>query len=345
LSVGKTKHSFLVQVENAHVHGQIRGISIVNFQEMHTQKAAVIDLGTNTFKWLAAQYSPDGFETLYTESQKVNLGEGISQGLLTDAAMQRGLATLIYACENLSKNDISIANTRVVGTSAVRNAKNHMEWVEKVNHATGLYVEVIDGDEEANLIFKGIVASGSLKNENVLIMDIGGGSVEFIIGHVGGILWKKSFEIGGSRLREQFHSADPIDVTNIELLYAYFGSQLTSLVEAIYIHKPIQLVGSSGSFDTLAWMCHLASRIPHEKFSMKKYEVSLDYFEQVYHQFLKLNRAKRLALPGMIELRVDLIVVGSILIKWVLQHLHERPILVSGYSLKEGVISDMLAKP
>ncbi len=344
LSGGKTKHSFLVQEEIADVHGRITRISKGIFLAMKDQKAAVIDLGTNTFKWLAAKSSQTGFETLYAESQKVNLGEGLALGQLTEASMERGIASLLYAVEKLDQYGISNSNMRVIGTSAIRNATNHKVWVENVKKTTGLEVEVISGDEEAKLIFQGILASGALGQETVLVMDIGGGSVEFIIGHEEGIVWKQSFEIGGNRLRQKFQTSDPISAESIIQLLQYFGSQLEPLKTAIDAYQPQQLVGSSGSFDTLGLMHHLNLGLAEQTYSIKKHEVSLAYFEQVCQKFIVLNRKERLAIPGMIELRVDLIVVGSILIQWVVQHLHNRPILASGYSLKEGLIWEMLSK-
>lgn len=306
------------------------------------KKAAAIDIGTNTFKWLAAKATQNGFEHLHAGSYKVNLGEGLSEGVLTTESMERGIAALLFAREQLENQGVDINKSRVIATSAVRNASNHAEWIAKVLQQTGFHVEVIDGNEEARLIFQGIKASGSLGQEPVLIMDIGGGSVEFIIGNNDEIFWKQSFEIGGYRLMQKFQTSDPISPEAILDILDFLDQKLEPLVQAISQCKPVYLVGSSGSFDTLGWMHHLKLNLPERDYPIKKYAVPLQSFHHFYGQFITFNRQQRMQMPGMIELRVELIVVGSILIKWVLQHLGPYPIVVSGYSLKEGVIWEML---
>src|SRR5690606_25697024 len=117
-----------------------------------------------------------------------------------------------------------------------------------------LKVNVINGDHEAQLIYEGIKLSGSLNGTTALMMDIGGGSVEFIIGNEKEAFWKRSFEIGGQRLLDLFPYHDPILPEEVDQLNTFLSKQLAPLVEAIEHFKPAQLVGASGTFDTLTDM-------------------------------------------------------------------------------------------
>ena len=176
-------------------------------------------------------------------------------------------------------------------------------------------------------------------SEKSLIMDIGGGSVEFIIGNHQEISWSHSYEIGGQRLLERFQKHDPITKEEVDALFDFFREELTSLFEALKLHNPKTLIGSSGTFDTLSdiycWKNHLPLLdIPETPFS-------LGAFDDIYEEFLVKDRDARMQIPGMIEMRVDMIVVACCLIKYLLNHHQFDHIRVSSYSLKEGVLASL----
>lgn len=177
-------------------------------------------------------------------------------------------------------------------------------------------------------------------------MDIGGGSVEFILGNQSRIFWKQSFEIGGQRLRERFMSGSPdrtppISPGSIRKLHDYFQEQLLPLANAIHQYHPVVLVGSSGSFDTLVdmWYIHEQGHLPDSTETM--FPLPVSEFYRSYELLITRNHAERMALPGMIELRVDMIVVAVCLIDYVLKTYSISHIKTSTYSLKEGVLSSL----
>src|SRR5690606_24807340 len=149
---------------------------------MSTQKAAVIDMGTNTFHLLLVELDGANFKTIYKEKIPVKLGKGgINQNLLADDAKKRAFHTLQHF-KNLIDGE-GISRTFAFATSAVRNAKNGQSFVDEVRETIGIEIRVLSGEEEAQMIYDGIRLSGSLNGQTDLMIDIGGGSVEFIIGN------------------------------------------------------------------------------------------------------------------------------------------------------------------
>lgn len=299
-------------------------------------KVAIIDMGTNTFHLLIAEVRDHDFTILFKEKLSVRIGEGgISQGYITEAAIQRALKALTRFKEVITAEGIEKAFA--TATSAIRNAKNGEAVTEKIYNELGIEVRIISGDEEAETIYYGVKKAVPLTDELVLIMDIGGGSIEFIIGNNTEILFKKSFEIGGQRLIDQFHRHDPIVEEEIARLENYLETQLQPLFDICSSLKPTTLVGSSGTFDTLADIYMLANKM--EKNPMDtELPFTLSAFEGIYEKMISLNRAERMLVPGMIEMRVDMIVVASILINFVINKVGIENIRVSSYALKEGVL-------
>ncbi len=305
------------------------------------KKAAVIDMGTNTFHLLLVELHGKEFKTIYKEKIAVKLGQGgITQNQITPEAEKRALHTLKHF-KNLIDGE-KIDQIFAFATSAVRNATNGPDFVQKVKEQLGFQIHVISGEEEAQLIYEGIHFSGALEERTSLMMDIGGGSVEFIIGNAQEVFWKRSFEIGGQRLLDAFHYHDPILPEEVEKLEQYCGEKLQPLLDAIAKYKPTGFVGASGTFDTLIDM-HYATMLQCKLTGQHVFELPVTDFYQLFQLLVTKNRAERLQIPGMIAMRVDMIVVASCLIDFILQHVQVGNIRCSHYSLKEGAVSRMLS--
>jgi len=307
---------------------------------MMDKKAAVIDLGTNTFHLLMVELSEDRFELIFKEKVPVKIGQrGILKNIITSDAQKRAFHTISHFKHLIEGEKIN--QVYVFATSAVRNAVNGAGFVHKVQQKFGLKVNVIDGDQEAQLIYEGIRFSGILNSSTAMMVDIGGGSVEFIIGNEKEVLWKQSFEIGGLRLLELFSYHDPILPREVDDLMRLFDLQLVSLVEAMRKFNPTEFIGASGTFDTLTDMYYASLQKAKTKggnnFVLPRME-----FENTLKKLLSLNKAERLKIPGMIPMRVDMIVVAVCLIKYVLQHFDAQELICSTYALKEGVIAQLV---
>ncbi len=304
-------------------------------------KVAIIDMGTNTFHLLVAQVQSNHYEILLRERVPVRIGVGgINQNIITPTGMKRAVEALRHFKNKL--DELKAAEVLAFGTSALRNAKNGTEVISKIKEAAGIEAQIISGDEEAQYIYQGVNLALNLGKEKSLIMDIGGGSVEFIIGNGEEIFWKQSFEIGAQRLLERFQKHDPILSTEIEAVNNYFKERLSPLFNAIRQHNPKILAGSSGTFDTLSDIYCIQSGIAQK--DLPETPLTLEAFEKIYKELISKNREERMQIPGMIEMRVDMIVVACCLIKYILTQFSFAQIRVSSYSLKEGVLASLMTK-
>lgn len=307
---------------------------------MHNQRTAVIDLGTNTWHLLIVRVVNHEIEVLHKEKQAVGIGKGgISKGFITEEAKDRGLKAIAHFKKTI--NDLEVDNIYATATSAMRNAKNGKEIADLIYDEYGIKVEIIDGDREAEYIYQGVKSAIYIGEERSLILDIGGGSVEFIICDENNIFWKQSFEIGGQRLVDMFQSSDPMPQKKIDELNDYLDIMLKPLIDAAEKYHPVVLIGASGSFDTL-------NDISCEKYPLKYNKIKSDLwldlkdFEEIYGSLVVKSREERLQIPGMIPLRVDMIVVAGVLIKFVLERLELERIRISPASLKEGLLQEVL---
>lgn len=308
-------------------------------------KLAIIDLGTNTFHLLIVEKTEATTTTLFKESLPARIGRGgIEKNTITPEATERALKVLSYFRSQLDLYNVPNNKVFAFGTSAIRNALNCNDFCETVQKSTSIPITVINGDDEANYIYHGVRSALDLGKETSLIVDIGGGSVEFIIGNDQQFLWKQSFEIGGQRLMDRFMRTDPLSESDRKRLYNFLDEQLIPLSNAIHQYAPTTLVGSSGSFDTLVDMDFQNRTNQWPPKEQTGFELSVQEFYRSFEQFLYKNHDERMLLPGMIELRVDMIVVASCLIDYLLRTYQLRHIRVSTYSLKEGALA-ILARP
>ncbi len=304
-------------------------------------KVGIIDLGSNTFNLLIAEIGSKGeYKQLYRSKVGVKLGEGsFEKNYITEAAMQRGMIALeaqIAAIKNQYCDRIL-----AFATSAIRNASNGQQFVKRVSDTFGFKIKVIDGNEEAHMIFQGVQLSGALSSENALIMDIGGGSTEFILANEDEILWKQSFELGVTRLREMFTISDPITENEIEIIEAHFDEQLAELNELLNKEHVKTLIGSSGSFDTFNDVLNARKGIP---FNDELSSVEFNFQELAHHlvELIQSNRDQRSDMAGMPDLRIDMIPIAALLTNYILKRHAFKQAKLSRYALKEGVLFDVL---
>ncbi|MEP1097422.1 MAG: exopolyphosphatase [Cyclobacteriaceae bacterium] len=299
-------------------------------------KIAVIDMGTNTFHLMLAEVTEETQHVFHKERVAVRIGEkGINKDKITDEAWERAISTVVAFKEKIAQSKIS--KIFATGTSAIRNASNGINLVKEIERKTGISIQIISGEREAELILVGARKALDLGDEKHLIMDIGGGSIEFIIADNTKTYWLRSFEVGGQRLIEKFHHADPIGKSELSDLEAYFRSELAELVEQCSIHNPRILVGCSGTFDTLSDIYCASENYAIEE-NQTELPLPISSFHHIYQELITKTRTERLAIPGMIEMRVDMIVVATTLINYLIKKLSITNLRISAYALKEGVL-------
>ncbi len=304
-------------------------------------RVAVIDLGTNTFHLLIAEGTSTRYDEIVHEQIAVRLGEGgINKGFIQPEAFERGINAMVKFKKLIAQN--SVKNIRAIATSAMRNAANGADFIEQVKSLTGISIETIDGDAEASYIYEGIKIAGCLSDNDSLIMDIGGGSVEFIICNKDGIKWKQSFEIGAARLMDKFHLADPIPPISIVSLNLYLENNLKDLFEACSGFAIENLVGSSGVFETYAQLLELNKGNNLDLNQTKSYPFDNNTLLTLIEKLILSSHHDRAETKGIIPIRVDMIVTASILTRFVMQKLGISNVLMSTNSMKEGVLAEIL---
>ena len=301
-------------------------------------KIAIIDLGTNTFHMVIYQtmVASGSYQEIGRKCLDVRLGEkGLSADRIMPEATQRALEAMETFRDMIWQEQVD--SVYAIGTSALRNATNGPELVKQIQQQTGISVSTITGEQEAMLIYRGVKEAIKLHREPVLIMDIGGGSVEFIICNDQAALWQRSFEIGAQRLVDQFHQQDPIPQAAITEMSHYLSHQLQPLFEAVVLHCPTRLVGSSGAFATLI---NIYAETEHQTLNplATAYEFPIEEFKKIYKALLHSSHQDRLQTPGLSNQRVDMIVVSSFLIAFVIEKLAIQHLTTSKYALKEGLL-------
>lgn len=305
-------------------------------------RIAIIDLGTNTFKLLVVERpagAATGMHVLHAEEMAVFLGRGgVENGTLTAAAMARGMDSLrILAAK---AKELGAGQVGAFGTSAMRSAANGAAFAAQVQQELGIRVDIIPGDEEAGLILDGVRQAVAFGKKPMLVMDIGGGSTEFILATDRSLMWKRSFELGTTRLFERFPAADPMGLDTQLRMAAHIDAQLEPLWAVMDRHWPATLAGSAGSFDTVAALVARERGQPLTAATVTL-EVSTTEVEVLKDRILAMPRAERQALPGLPAHRVDTFIPALMLIERVMLHGIER-VQWSRYSLKEGAAARLL---
>jgi exopolyphosphatase / guanosine-5'-triphosphate,3'-diphosphate pyrophosphatase len=307
-------------------------------------RLAVIDCGTNTFNLLIVDLANSkSYYKLLKTRVAVKLGEGgINSGFITPVAFQRAIDAM-QTFNNLIK-EYGVETTLAFATSAIRDASNGNEFVEKIKTQFNINITVIDGNREAEFIYFGVREAVKLTPAVSLIMDIGGGSTEFILANNQQLLWKESFRIGAARLLEKFSPSDPITENEITSVHRYLDEQLQPLLSTIKTFPPVELIGSSGAFDSIIEMIH--GELDGEPLmdSKTEYEVNLHQYHHISTLIKKSNILQRKQIKGLVPMRFDMIVISCIMVDYILQNLHLKKQRISTYSLKEGVLIDFIQR-
>ena len=296
-------------------------------------RVAIIDLGTNTFSLLIVDIQAAHYKILQHAREVVKLGEeGITQNTIVAVAFERGIKAMNNLAEFVKKNPVEIV--KAYATSAIREANNGRDFILEIKKQTGIDVEIISGDKEAEFIYYGNKMAVELTNQPCLIMDIGGGSNEFIIANNKTIFWKQSFKLGVARLLSQFKPEDPITEKTLTSIKKHLKTELQPLLNEIQKHPVNRLIGSSGAFESVLHM------IGKENITENKtcYEIDLQDYYDISKKTIYSTAAERLIMPGLIPMRRDMIVLSYILIDFIIGNTKVKKINLSTYSLKEGAI-------
>lgn len=304
-------------------------------------KVAAIDLGSNSIHIIIARVGMQGvIEVIDRDKDMVRLGAGtLTQGVLSEEAMNRGLQALANFRRLAERHGVDAIVA--VATSAVREARNGGSFIERVRHETGIEVKVVSGREEARLIYLGARDALDLRGQRVAILDIGGGSVEFMLGDAAGLVVAESLRLGVLRLLERFGGVEPIPRETRASLEGYVQGQAEQVVDELKRHGFHRVVGTSGTLTTMVALSHA---LAHGSLPDKLHGVTVDREQLALatRKVLATSRADRAKLPGVDPRRVDTIAMGALLTQTLLRMLGADGLTACDRALREGLVVDYI---
>lgn len=293
-------------------------------------RKAVIDLGTNTFNLLIADVFASNFELVHTEKDGVALGMGgINHNRLAEEAIERGFNALRHF-RNVC-TDYGVQEIHAFGTSALRDASNSADFLIRVAEELEINIQIISGVLEAELIYKGVKWSYDFKEPSV-IMDIGGGSTEFVFADKNGITDLVSLNIGVSRIYQHFNFSDPLSKEDIANIEAWLDEKADGFFNGKQEHI---LIGASGSFETFYELIH------NEPFPSKidSVEISMNELNESLAAIIASSQAERDQNNWIIPIRKRMAPIAAVKTNWVLKKLQIQRVFISPCSLKEGALA------
>ncbi len=304
-----------------------------------SRRFAGIDIGTLTCRLLIADLASElPLTELRSDRRILRLGEGVDQTKrLSPAAIDRVIACL-QEWRNVI-NSYHVEATSAVATSAVRDAANRDEFLERVKREAGFEVEVISGEEEARRTLLGIRSGLPAGVTEILALDIGGGSTEFILDHPGQKRITHSIDIGVVRLCERVLRHDPPTDEEVRQAREWVNREAKAVVAGMEDSRQATFVGTAGTITSLAAMAQKLST--YEPARIHNYRLSLESIRELEHTLLSRTKAERVGLPGLEKNREEVIAAGAIIIRTIMETLGEEECLVSDLGLREGVLMDL----
>jgi len=310
---------------------------------MKPTRRAVIDVGTNSIKLLVGDVV-DGIVTPVEErSEQTRLGAGFYESHeLQPVPISRTASVVARFVAQARELDAESIN--VFATSAARDAKNPEELTNAIRRTSGLRVDIISGEREAEWVFRGVTSDARLHGQKLLILDVGGGSTEFILGEGEHHSFRQSFPMGSVRLLEQLRPGDPpslADISNCRKWLADFFTR--EIAPAMYslLNDPatraVKLVGTGGTATILARMEHRMSGFDRDRIESTRLsrEKVLEFLVHLW----SLPVAERRKLPGLPAQRADVILMGTAIYEAVMTHFHFEELCVSTRGLRYGALA------
>ncbi|NDK04194.1 Exopolyphosphatase [Leptospira kirschneri serovar Mozdok] len=304
---------------------------------------AAIDLGTNSFHMIIVRVRTNGtFEAIAREKESVRLGNRLQEnGPIDPESFRRGIDCL-KRFKILAEN--AGAEIRAVATSALREASNQEDFLETTYQEAGISIDVVSGYEEARLIYFGILQGIPVFDRKIMMIDIGGGSTEILVGHRGNILFSKSFKLGAIRLSEKFFKEETLSNSDVRKCRLYIEEMLLPFRKILRDLKPDLVVGSSGTIQSIAGMI-LASRGETEEISLNNFSFTSSEFKKIRNLILEADTSKkRSKIPGLDSKRADIIVGGTLILEEIFDLANVPALTVSEFALREGIVYDTIRK-
>ncbi len=302
-------------------------------------RVAALDLGSNSFHLLVADVHPDrSFTTITREKDMLRLGDEVGRhGRVRKNAADRAVASVRRLRELAEAN--GARKVVAVATAAIRAADNGSELVDRFAAEAGVRARVIDGIEEAALVYQAVRASIAIEDSPAIGFDLGGGSLEIWVGSAESLITSTSLHLGVGVLRTMFVDADPPSRAAIKAMSRHIDLELAPVAEEYLSHEPDLLIGTSGTFGDLAAMTNAyAGRTVNG--ARNHLSFTRDEFESLFDDLVAMSSDERRALTGLEDKRVDLIIPGAVVLDRLFAHFELDSLTYSDWALREGILLD-----
>jgi len=303
---------------------------------------SAIDIGTNSIHIVIVKIDPSlpAFNIVAREKDTVRLGDRDPEtGELTPEAMERAM-TALQRGQELARS-FQAEEIVAVATSAVREAPNGRDFMKTVRENLGLTINLISGQEEARRIYLGVLSAMEFEEQSHVIIDIGGGSTELILGNGQEPSFLSSTKVGAVRLASEFITTDPISNKELNFLKAYIRGRMERPVEELKAklspEETMNLVGTSGTIECLATI-HAQEKFNTSPYPLQGYRFSTNDLEDIVKKLASLDVKKRADLPGMSGRRAEIIVPGAMILLETMKMLEAERITICERALREGLI-------
>ena len=305
-------------------------------------KIGAIDIGTNSMRLLIADYNDNKIENRKKYINTTRIGQGVDQdGYITNEALERNLKALKEFSDKC--NEEKCEKVYCMGTSALRDSKNGQDFINEAKKLTNIDVKIICGEEESNLGFMGVLeGTEGDKKEDILVIDIGGGSTEFVVGNEEGIKFCKSENVGALRMTEKFITTDPISDEEFSSMTNFIEDTISSTINKIETMNISKLVGIGGAITSLSAMNQQL-----EVYSMEKVHnsvVTKKDLEKILQNLKIMTLNDKKALKGLQPKRADIITAGVKILHIVMEKLEIEKIMISEYDNLEGLMCQIAKK-
>lgn len=325
---------------------------------MYPKRIAAIDLGTNSFHLVIAELkdidkvtsieefeSKGNFEILYRQREvvRINVGKKGETNRLPQEGIERAIKVLR---EFKDKIDQYGAITHAIATSAIREAENRDEFLNYVKENLGIEIKIVSGYEEARLIYLGVLQGLNVYDKKILLIDIGGGSTELLIGRRGKILYAASFKLGAVRLTQKFfNGGKSFSHKNKSDCEKYINEVIADNFKLIKQIGFDQVVGTSGEIQTIARLLYLKEKEKGEYKNFHNVDFNINQFNKVAEKILQAETIDELtSIPNLDDKRAEIVVAGTLILKVILKKLKIEKMTVSAFALREGIIIDAVEK-
>lgn len=303
---------------------------------------AAVDIGSNSIRMQAAEVLPgQPVRILVAQRQVTRLGAGVfSMGNITSDAIRAACLALAGMAEAYKRLDV--VGVRAVATSAVRDAGNQQEFVDRATSVLGTPVEIISGQEESRLIHLGVQSRWPHPNQRVLIVDVGGGSAEIIHADRGSLAGAFSKPLGAVRLTEVFLKSDPPSARELHRMHEYIDEKLSAARQRIGAEPFDRMIATSASAAALVSVVH---RVPRDKReAADRLRATISQVRAVYEKLSEKGIAARRKVQGIGPRRAEIIVAGASVFLRALENFRRSSLYYSAAGVRDGIISDLAAR-